>query len=233
MAKRKFSMLRRTRRRGRRKLRRTRAIGRRSRALGIYRGPMGISNTKRVRLTYGTFFEVPLNALEHASYVYLANGMYDPDYTGTGHQPKYFDQWGALYKRYLVFGSKIYVENGDNSEFGGPKHVHCHISTNGDPVKKLGQYVSSHIENKGSYTKSLITGSKNVVKRKLNVRKFAKVRNLRDELNWQAGTNADPEKKIYFIVEWNTDALLSASFRVYVRIIYDVLFMEPTDPGSS
>lgn len=35
------------------------------------------------------------------------NGMYDPDVTGAGHQPYYFDQYMALYDHYTVIGAKI------------------------------------------------------------------------------------------------------------------------------
>lgn len=43
-------------------------------------------------------------------YKFSANGCYDPDITGTGHQPKFFDQFAALYSRYRVIGSKISVK---------------------------------------------------------------------------------------------------------------------------
>jgi len=39
-------------------------------------------------------------------YVFCANGMYDPNLSGTGHQPMYFDQMGALYDHYTVIGAK-------------------------------------------------------------------------------------------------------------------------------
>lgn len=41
------------------------------------------------------------------NYLYSCNGMYDPNITGTGHQPMYFDQLTALYNHYTVIGSKI------------------------------------------------------------------------------------------------------------------------------
>lgn len=41
--------------------------------------------------------------------------MYDPDLTGTGHQPTGHDQWANFYKRYLVFGSKCKIKVIQNS----------------------------------------------------------------------------------------------------------------------
>lgn len=38
-------------------------------------------------------------------YSFSCNGMFDPNITGTGHQPMYFDQMAALYDHYRVIGS--------------------------------------------------------------------------------------------------------------------------------
>lgn len=44
------------------------------------------------------------------NYFFSANGMFDPDITGTGHQPLGFDQYMSLYDHYKVLESKITVE---------------------------------------------------------------------------------------------------------------------------
>lgn len=45
------------------------------------------------------------------------NGMYDPNISGTGHQPYLFDQMNALYNKYTVLGCKIkvYLRSGSTS----------------------------------------------------------------------------------------------------------------------
>lgn len=45
-----------------------------------------------------------------ANYVFSCNGMYDPDITGTGGQPLYFDQMTAIYNHYTVIGSKVTIK---------------------------------------------------------------------------------------------------------------------------
>lgn len=40
------------------------------------------------------------------------NSLYDPDYSGTGHQPYYYDQLAALYNYYTVYGCSVEIEAG-------------------------------------------------------------------------------------------------------------------------
>lgn len=42
-------------------------------------------------------------------YKYRANAIYDPNYTSTGHQPLYRDEYAAIYNHYTVIHSKIEV----------------------------------------------------------------------------------------------------------------------------
>lgn len=42
-----------------------------------------------------------------AKYIYSLNAPYDPDVTSTGHQPYFFDNYSAVYSRYVVLGSKL------------------------------------------------------------------------------------------------------------------------------
>jgi hypothetical protein len=42
--------------------------------------------------------------------IFSGNGLYDPDITGTGLQPMYFDQLMAMYSKYCVISSKLEVQ---------------------------------------------------------------------------------------------------------------------------
>lgn len=41
------------------------------------------------------------------AYTLTGNDLYDPNYTGTGHQPYYRDQMAALYNNYIVYACKL------------------------------------------------------------------------------------------------------------------------------
>lgn len=74
---------------------------------------IGIPTEFRTKLNYVQ--DLTMTAGIGSSYKiqqFLGNSLYDPDYTGTGLQPEYFDQIcgaSALYKRYVVTASKISI----------------------------------------------------------------------------------------------------------------------------
>jgi len=66
----------------------------------------GLKNWIDVKLVYAETFSLT-GTLGYANYEFCANGVYDPNVTSTGHQPLYFDQYIALYERYMVKSSRI------------------------------------------------------------------------------------------------------------------------------
>jgi len=59
------------------------------------------------------------------TYQFSVNGLYDPNITGTGHQPMYFDQLAAIYNHYTVVKSKISVKC--TSGVSGVQLIGCYI----------------------------------------------------------------------------------------------------------
>jgi len=62
----------------------------------------------KATLRYAETIAITIPALSATgSYTHVCNGLYDPNFTGTGHQPLYFDQMMAIYDHYNVIKSKI------------------------------------------------------------------------------------------------------------------------------
>lgn len=61
-------------------------------------------------LRYCQMFDLSLSVGTMGTYVFSANGLFDPNITGTGNQPLYFDQMMALYNHYHVKASRINIE---------------------------------------------------------------------------------------------------------------------------
>lgn len=64
---------------------------------------------KYCKLTYSQRFTLTAGTagIIGTEQVFRLNSLYDPDFTGTGHQPYLFDQVAALYRKYIVSGCKI------------------------------------------------------------------------------------------------------------------------------
>lgn len=85
---------------------RTRSRVPRSINLGPDGFPKQLSVTHRYVCEPGRLITVP-TAGGIGVYQFSTNGMFDPDITGTGHQPYYFDQVAALYNHYCVTESEL------------------------------------------------------------------------------------------------------------------------------
>lgn len=77
----------------------------------------GMPDSIETILEYSDVVEIKSNTSPHAGYVFRGNSVYDPDYTGTGHQPRYFDQFMEVYGRYLVLSAKLTCQNVGTSGF--------------------------------------------------------------------------------------------------------------------
>ncbi len=76
------------------------------------RGPRVSQPLKKktvVKLRYVDTISIDPGVAAIASHDFLANGLFDPDNTGTGHQPLGFDQMTLMYNQYRVLSSKIKV----------------------------------------------------------------------------------------------------------------------------
>lgn len=69
----------------------------------------GFPKTILTKLRYSDSIQLGITSGVLNYHVFRANSLFDPDYTGTGHQPMYFDQYAGIYLSYQVLGSKITV----------------------------------------------------------------------------------------------------------------------------
>lgn len=77
------------------------------RGLGLQR--TGFPNSIITKMRYCDTYDITCTTGARGVNVYAANGIFDPDITGGGHQPLYHDNYFNLYNHYEVLGSKITV----------------------------------------------------------------------------------------------------------------------------
>lgn len=71
-------------------------------------GTIGFPDTYVTKLKYAETIDIAPGAVI-GQYSYRGNSLYDPDFSGGGHQPGYFDELSKVYTRYRVLGAKITV----------------------------------------------------------------------------------------------------------------------------
>ncbi len=171
------------------------------------------------------------------SYVFSANGMYDPNITSTGHQPIGFDQLMALYTQYTVLRSRIRVAFCGNSD--KVTRVAIYLSPDG-----VAQGLPELMEN-GLLVSDLIvsqTDTQGDGYRRIKVleltcdvpRYFGKSQNgvLADpELLGTAASN--PTEQVYFVLAVWGPFGTGTSVNVDVVISYDARYWEPRKLASS
>lgn len=160
------------------------------------------------------------------NYLFSANGMYDPNYTGTGHQPMYFDQVGALYNHYCVIGSKITIRAvPQGTSVQNPYKIVLWVNddTNVSPT------VDGIMEFKGAKTR-LCTGGINpsqiVLTQSWSAKKYFGGSPLANT-NLQGTTSSNPIEQSYYNITLRTlDGISTVSVWFQVQIEYIAIWKE-------
>lgn len=224
------------------KSRRRLALSRRSRRYRSYRPSRrtlirsGFPKRLTVKLAYVDSINInpPQGPDGFGTYVFRANSVYDPDFTGTGHQPMMFDTYMALYDHYQVKWSSIKVIN--TPTFSGtqthPPIWGVYLSDAASGVSAM-QNVNQLLEQRdhGPFKMAgLRDNSSNLrmqtIKRSVNIRKFVGTRD-HSLLRGDAGSN--PSEDVYFIIWVSARAMpfdpTAEQFDVHMNFIVE--FTEP------
>lgn len=163
-----------------------------------------------------------------AGHVFSANGCYDPDITGGGHQPIGFDQLMALYDHYTVVGAKIrcHFQNKDTSY---PQF--CAIAVRDSPT--LSTDTREIVEN-GYVTMGHLAvfgtgGDKASLATSVDVAKFLGRTNVLSDSQLKGSSAANPGEQLYFhLYGFPTEGVDSNIITINCVIDYDVVFHEKT-----
>jgi len=191
--------------------------------------PNQITNTLR----YCETVTLSLTTGGMQSYFFSCNGLFDPNITGTGHQPLYFDQMITLYDHYTVLRSRCKWTITPPST---PDMIlTCAVSIEDD--------VTIGVTNPG-FIAERQTGQIQVFNPKSSnaqPRYFyqswdaAKTfgGNPKSDPNMQGNYNSNPTEQSYFQISIFEGNLNSVAIPVTIEIEYDVAFDELTSVASS
>jgi len=203
---------------------RTYAPVRRSGAKLVTNGDAPFGRTRKAKLIYGDRYVID----DGGTQVFSANGLYDPDTTGIGHQPRGYDQIMQMYDHYVVTRAKIEV-------WGGTIGVASVLSIRvRDGVDIASFDLKDVIEDSNGVYKVTGQFSPGYVCLEVDVPKFLGRTNPMADPQLKGSDVAIPAEGAFFHVSASTlDAVEGSLNNVIVRITYDATFIEPKLPVSS
>lgn len=169
--------------------------------------------------------------------VYKANSLFDPNNTGTGHQPLGYDQISVWYARYRVFGSKITLRcyqtgTGTQNALTGTVSI---LSSSSATPSSVGTTIA---ERDAGVTRTVGAGGSTLNVLSASARAGtprgetpAKVRN---DPNYEAGIGADPTTLTYWLVYYSTaDQATTSVCNMNIDIEFDCEFFSRIQPAQS
>lgn len=160
--------------------------------------------------------------------VFAANGLYDVDITGVGHQPTGFDQFMALYNEYVVTEAEIEFtfENLDTTyaqKIGISIQDAATTTTDTRKYIENGNCVHSIIGPSGGATPHIKT-----LRFKMNVGQFSQKQSVLVDQDFAGTATNNPTDTHYFHVFVSpTQGVDAAAVMGCVMIKYKVLFRDP------
>ena len=196
-------------------------------------GPLAV--TQRAKLIYHESFLLdPAIGGLVSSYVFSANGCFDPNISGVGHQPRGFDQMMTLYDHCTVIGMKatIMAANQDNSysNYFAAQILDGKASPNNPQdilENRFVKYRLLAVRTGGSANKTMSIAC--------NPNKFLGKSNPMscDELQTSISSNPTEQAYLHIHAFSASPGVNSGAVNFRVRIEYNVIFHEPKQPPAS
>lgn len=196
--------------------------------LRMPQAPLFSARSKSMMLPYYSNFSltVPTTGLA-VSYVISANGLYDPDITGTGQQPMGFDQMMVFYEHYTVKAAKIKAIFRNTTTAIAPFVA---VSVKADATLVTDPYSIMEQGNTVSTLLGIATVATSFKELTLsvNVKRFLGVDDLMDFESGRGDIANNPAEQLYFHVQaWSIDAAATGPVTVQFRVEYQAVFSEP------
>lgn len=222
---------RKTYRRKKRVVRRKRPVRRRA-LLPRSPGPPAFQFAK---LKYSQLRVVNLAAATSDGRNWCLNSLYDPDNSGAGGQPYYFDQYMGLYGKYKVFGCfvqwRLCVTTSTSNLFTPIAAMVPWVTTAGYPD------IQTAINRKGVVWRNVMPGQQSYyLKKYYSIADLFGVtkRAVADEDNFSGTVTSNPNNlPILQLMLYNNDASATLTVTSEIQLTYYTKFYSITTPGAS
>jgi len=190
------------------------------------RGPL---QTKlRAQLNYSDYFNLDVGvAGTTAEYIFSANGCFDPNITGVGHQPRGFDQLIALYDHFVVIGVKLYL-TAVNSDATNGNILGCYVTDSSAVAGDVFYPLESRMVSYGVVSPEAGSSS-TTISLACNPNTFLGRSSPLSDPELKGSVSANPTEQAFlhcFAIPGPGGVDTGVNY-CHVRIEYDVMFIEP------
>ena len=177
---------------------------------------------------FGNFISVnPAAAGVADSHIFSANGLYDPDITGTGHQPIGFDQLMVIYDHYTVLGAKITVY-GNSTDTSNPMFLYCAVRDSQSASTDTREIVENGYVDIATMDIAS-NASRAKVSQYVDVAKFLGRKDAMSDDILRGTSSANPTEQVHFHCgAFTVNQVDGSAVNLNVIIDYDVVFHERT-----
>ncbi len=199
-----------------------------------------IPKTKAVKLVYVGTANIGSMVTGNVGHLVTCNGMFDPDFTGLGHQPMGFDQWMGFYNHYRVFKSKLTCwVNGSSNDVTQPLYLVLRTDDNSSIVSPIASSnrLEQAVEEPGTRVKLFGNAQSDITKAHLtktwNARSTFGKSFADNDMKGNVGSN--PAELSFFRMQiFNADTGDTDTTRVIMwKVTYWAMLTERKDIGQS
>jgi len=200
----------------------------------------GFPTKKLVHLRYHDFITLNPTVAGGASHVFTANGLYDPNITGTGHQPNGFDQLMGLYNHYTVIDSTIRVRPVPTTGANTTPMIWDVLVSDSTSLASIAT-TNDMIESRMGSGQMFLAGSERgynaqpfTLKRRFNSKRFFSVPDIVGKADYRGNIAANPQEQAFYHI-WGGDINGSDPqiFTFSVLIDYVAVMTEPLGIAAS
>lgn len=206
--------------------------------LRVSGGP-GFAQSYRVQLPYAEIYQMNMSLGGVANQNFRLNSCFDPDLTGVGHQPRWFDQLAALYSYYTVVRATAQVILGPAPADNTLLITYLDGSGGTSTPSMGGASAAQNSELPGTTADISVFGATAISRVvQANMPQLlgggrTDAEYIADTANWTPVAN-NPSKVAFWQVQTQpTGTGATTNAQLYVKIVFDVVFNGVIPPSTS
>jgi hypothetical protein len=183
--------------------------------------------SKPIYLVYSENISLSTGAAAVGNYLFAANGLYDPNITGSGHQPSGFDQMMTFYYHYTVLRARMTCHVRNTSTTLTP-FVGISYAGSTTAVTVEDQVIEKGLIDFKSFSTFPNAGYHGKIERSAQIKSSIGANDLLDFADARGDVSNNPVELEYFHINaWNPESVSVAALTITVVLEFEAVFTEP------